>query len=134
MVERIKKIKDDILEYMEQEVGKYGGSRMDVKEIGELADAVKDMAAAEESCWEAEYYRTVTEAMGHSESSGYGMGGRSGYMQEADMSGMAGGRRGYGQPNRMMGHSDPVAAIRDMLATANPEMRMQIRNELSGIM
>lgn len=34
----------------------------------------------------------------------------------------------------MMGHSDPVAAIRDMMATGSPEMKMQIRNELSGML
>lgn len=132
MVEKIRQTKDKVLVFMDTEIGKYGGSRMDVKEIGELADIVKDLAAAEESCWEAQYYRTVTEAMesgGDSRGYGGGMGaGNAGY------GGMAGGRRGYGDGNRMMGHSDPVAAIRDMMATGSPEMKMQIRNELSGML
>lgn len=127
MVEKIKANKDKVLEFMERELTKYGPDRMDVKEMGELADIVKDLAMAEKECWEAQYYRTVTDAMqqGSSETSGYGTPSRMGY-------GGMGGRQGYGGSN-MMGHSDPIAAIRDMLATANPEMRSQIRNELRNI-
>lgn len=141
MVEKIKANKDKVLEYMEMKLAQYGVNRMDVKEMGELADIVKDLAAAEESCWQAQYYRTVTEAMekGGQETSGYGGGsggggGRMGYggggSGGAGMSG-GGGRRGYG--SGMMGHTDPVAAIRDMMATASPEMRMQIRGELTNM-
>lgn len=125
MVEKIKATKDKILEFMEKELTEYGGKRMDVKEMGELADIVKDLAQAEESCWEAQYYRTVTEAMDSNQSSGYGMGSR-GYD-------MGGARRGYGNTGSMGHNSDPFGAIRDMLATANPEMRAQIRNELTGL-
>lgn len=44
---------------------------------------------------------------------------------------MSGGRQGYG--GGMMGHTDPISTIRDMLSTANPEMRAQIRNDLSNL-
>ena len=113
---------------MEQEIGKYGTSRMDVKQVGELADIVKDLS-------EAEYYCSVSEAMagGSTESFGYNqpMGNsRMGYGGNQGGSGGMGSRSGYGNP---MGHSDPVSAIRDMLATANPETRAQIRNELLGM-
>lgn len=133
MVEKIKANKDRVLEYMEMRLSQYGGNRMDVKEMGELADIVKDLAAAEESCWEAQYYRTVTEAMEKGEgSSGYGGsgggGGRMGY--GGGMGG--GGRRGYGGGGStgMMGHGDPVEVIRNMMATMPQEQKMQIRNEL----
>lgn len=130
MVEKIKENKDRVLAFMEQELSKYGNSRMDVKQIGELADIVKDLAAAEESCWEAQYYRTVTEAMERgSGSSGYTPiredTGRMGY------GGMS-GRRGYDSASggdAVMGHSDPMAIIRSML-DKNPGIRSQLINEL----
>ena len=37
------------------------------------------------------------------------------------------GRQGYG--SGMMGHTDPMQVVRDMLAS-NPELRTQLRNEL----
>ena len=122
MVEKIKANKDKILAYMEMRLAQYGSNRIDTKEMGELADIVKDLAAAEESCWEAQYYRTVTEAMeSGGGSQGYGsMGGR-GYDSMGD-----GGRRGYG--GGRMGHSDPMETIRKMIET-NPELR----NELMGM-
>jgi hypothetical protein len=125
MVGKIKEIKDKVLGRMETAMTERGSiDRMDVKEMGELADIIKDLAKAEKSCWEAEYYRSITEAMagegGSSRSSGYSGGGRMGYMDD---------RRGYA-----MGHTDPISTIRDMLATSTPEMRAKIRNDLSGLM
>lgn len=134
MVEMIKATKDQILQHMERELNKYGGDKVDVKQMGELADIVKDLAEAEKSCWEAEYYRSISEAMDEG-SSGYGGGGGGsrGYGGGMGYNGSAanGGRRGYGGS---MGHTDPIASIREMLATANPEKRAQIRNEISGLM
>lgn len=157
MVEDLKKTKDMFLTHMEKMIAERGGvDRVDVKLMGEYADIVKDMAEAEEKCWKAEYYKTVTEAMqrGGSEPAGYtqmgsgggqGGGGRMGYnggsgssanggrMGYGSQGGTGGGRMGYGGQDGMMGHSDPVAAIRDMLATGSPEMRAQIRNELTDM-
>lgn len=45
---------------------------------------------------------------------------------------MGEGRSGYG--GNMMGHSDPVSAIRDMLMTASPDQRDSIRYELSNML
>ena len=123
MVEKIKANKDKVLAYMEMKLAQYGNSQMNVKEMGELADIVKDLAAAEESCWEAQYYRTVTEAMERGDSSsGYGGGTGGGRM------GYGGGmRRGYGGS---MGHTDTVEVIRNMMAGLPQEQQMQVRNEL----
>lgn len=125
MIEDIKRIKADVLRFMEQEVGKYGGQRMDVKEIGDLADVVKDLA-------EAEYYCTVAEAMGGSQDSmGYTQPRIMGYQGQGGGMGGQGstgsGRQGYG--GSMMGHTDPMQIVRDVLAS-NPELRSQLRNEL----
>lgn len=125
MIEDIKRLKEKILQYTDQEVNKYGNNRMDTKVVGELADVIKDLA-------EAEYYCSVAQAMGESEAAGYsGMGGRSGYGgQSGGMSG--GGRSGYG--GNMMGHTDPMSAIRDIMNTADPETKMMLRNEINKMM
>lgn len=131
MVERIKEAKDQFLDLMEQDIKQHGGvQRVDVKLHGELADIVKDLAEAEKSCWEAEYYRAVTEAMGGQQAS-YG------YSRMGYGGGMDTGRRGYGSGSAanggIMGHSDPVSAIRDMLMTADPDTKMRIRSELGSM-
>lgn len=137
MVEKIKMIKDQFLGRMEQELNQRGIQRVDVESMGKMADIVKDLAEAEKSCWEAEYYRTVTEAMeGKQDMAGYGGGmGRMGY-NGGGMAQSGGGRRGYGTPTgtNMMGHGDPLAAVRDLLATSDAESRAQIRSELSNLM
>ena len=123
MIEDIKMLKEKILRYTDQEVSKYGNNRMDTKVVGELADAIKDLA-------EAEYYCSVAQAMDGSESAGHGgMGGRSGY---GNQGGSMGGRSGYG--GNMMGHHDPMSTIRDIMATADPETKMMLRNEINKMM
>lgn len=42
-------------------------TNVDAKELGEVVDMVKDLAAAEASCYEACYYKTVVEAMADAE-------------------------------------------------------------------
>ena len=130
MVEELKKTKDQFLDHLEGLIAERGIARLDVKLLGEYADIIKDLAEAEEKCWKAEYYKTVTEAMERGS-------GSSGYTQPSRMTSMGSGRRSYdgGNPasgGTMMGYSDPVGAIRDMMATASPEMRMQIKTELSN--
>lgn len=136
MVEELKKTKDQFLQHMERLINERGLDRLDVKMLGEYADIIKDLAEAEEKCWKAEYYKTVTEAMeSGGGSSGYTSMSR-GTMASMDAGGY-GGRRGYSGSSanggNLMGHSDPVSAIRDMMATASPEMRMQIKTELSNL-
>lgn len=132
MIEKISSVKTKVLEFMDQEVGKYGNSRMDVKQIGELSDIVKDLA-------EAEYYCTVAQSMGGSQESfgyqgsmGYGGGqgsggGSMGYGGQGGSGGGGGGRSGYGGS---MGHTDTIQMIRDALSKADPELRAMIRTEL----
>lgn len=139
MVEKIKESKDKVLKYMDRELTKYGEDRMDVKTMGDLADIVKDLAEAEHHCWEAQYYRTVTEAMegGSSGSSGYGSGGGSGSSANGGRMGygMGGARRGYGGGGGgSQGYTDPVSSIREMMAMADPETKAKIRGELSGVL
>lgn len=98
MVERIKETKDQILERMEQTINERGIDRVDVNEMGKLADIVKDLAEAEKACWEAEYYMSVTEAMdeyGYEDEMGYAQGGEGGGSQGGGSQGGSGYRRGY---------------------------------------
>jgi hypothetical protein len=127
MVEEIKRHKDRVLAYMAKELEKYGDDRMDVAEMDKLADIVKDLAEAEKQCWEAEYYRTVTEAMDRSgympEGMGYGM-GRSGYNPNRDSMGRY-ARRGYDH--------DPIQTVREAMGSAPTEERERMKRELRQI-
>lgn len=119
MTEDIKMLKAKVMQFMDQEVNKYGNGRMDVKQVGDLADVVKDLA-------EAEYYCTVAESM-TGDAMGYTPMNRMGYGQGGMGGGTGGGRQGYG--GGMMGHTDPMQVVRDLMAT-NPELRSQLRSEL----
>ena len=100
MVERIKDLKDEILMQAEQEMHERG--QVDPESI----DAVKDLAEAEKSCWEAEYYRSVTEAMedgqmGYDDGMGYGRGGMGyGRGNQGGSNQGRGYRRGYERESR----------------------------------
>ena len=124
MVERIADDKNKILEYMGKSLEKYGPDKMDVEEVGKLADAIKDLAEAEKSCWEAEYYRSVTEAMG---TQGY-MPDNMGYNQYRDSMGRYAtrGRRGYSYGYE----HDPIQGVRDAMSGATPEQREKMQREL----
>lgn len=125
MIEKISSVKTKVLDFMDQEVSKYGNARMDVKEIGDLADIVKDLA-------EAEYYCTVAQSMG----GGQGSMGYQGGMGYQGSMGYGGGqnnsmRSGYGQGSGgSMGHTDPMQIIRDVMSGMDPETRMKVLNEL----
>lgn len=154
MVEEIYQIKNEFLQKMRQEIDERGIERVDVAEMYKLADIVKDMAEAEKSCWEAEYYRSVTEAMGGE--SGYS-GSQSGYNGG---SGMQGGSRGYsgrsgaqggsqggsqgrsGWANQYgsgyrrgygSGYQEHMDALRMKMQQADPQERERIMQELRGM-
>lgn len=150
MVELIRGLKDELLEQMEKETGERGIDRLDKEKV----DMVKDLAEAEKSCWEAEYYRSVTEAMegGY----GYEMGGNQmGYggmygAQQGSRGGNRGGsqggsqggsrsygyrdsrgryaRRGYG-----MGYQEHIDALRMEMEQADPQQREQMLREINGL-
>ena len=156
MVEKIASLKDEILMQAEQEMHDTGQVNP------ESIDAVKDLAEAEKACWEAEYYRSVTEAMedgqmGYDDGmgcprgrgrnrSGYNQGGyeqdgrgyRRGYERESrkgyrgqsrDSMGRYTSRRGYRKMENY-GHTDMMAEIRQMMETADPQEREQLKMQL----
>ena len=130
MVERIKESKDDILAYLSKEIKRYGGDKMDVAEVGKLADAVKDMAEAEKACWEAEYYRSITEAMGNGTYGYDGMmhnqpNGRYGYRDSMGRY----ARRGYNS----YGYHETLDSLRGEMESASPEEREKIKREIRQI-
>ena len=150
MVEKIADLKNQVLERMDQTIDERGIERADVKELGELSDVVKDMAEAEKACWEAEYYRAVTEAMedgsmGYEDGMGYDQGGQQGNQQGGrGYSRGRGGRRGYrGQQRDSMGrytrrgyrqgrygHDDIMQDVREMMMSADPQEKEQIKQKL----
>ncbi len=133
MVEEIKKTKDKVLRRLEQVIDEKGPERMNVQEVGMLADVVKDLAEAEKSCWEAEYYMSVTDAM-HDGSMGYdGMGysdgsrNRQGYRgQPRDSTGRY--RSGYRQER--YGHDDALHELRQIMDAADPQERERLKSQL----
>lgn len=154
MVEKIKDLKDELLMQAEQDM--HEGGRVDPETI----DGIKDLAEAEKSCWEAEYYRSVTEAMedgqmGYDDGMGYARGGnrgsssysrggnqgrgyRRGYERESrrgyrgqsrDSMGRYASRRGYRRMDSY-GHDDMMQEIRQLMETADPQEREQLRMQL----
>lgn len=152
MVEKIKDLKDEILMQAEQDMHENGS----VDHM--MIDDIKDLAEAEKSCWEAEYYRTVTEAMedgkaGYDDGMGYtrrggmgydrhGRGYRRGYERESrrgyrgqsrDSMGRYTSRRGYRRMDGY-GHTDMMAEVRQMMETADPQEREQLKMQLRQMM
>lgn len=146
MVEEIYELKNKLLEEMMRDVQERGVERLDKDRV----DMVKDLADAEKSCWEAEYYRSVAEAMENG--SGYGMSGNQ--MGYNGMSGAQGGNRGgngrngaqngaqrgyrdsmgrYARRGYGMGYQEHLDALRMELQNADPQERERIMNELRGI-
>ena len=134
MVDKIKDIKDVALRRMEQEINERGFERADLKELGDLSDMVKDLAEAEKACWEAEYYRSVSEAMGSQgympEGMGYGDGRQDGYQSRQ---GYRDSRGRYARRPNSMGYHDEIQGIRDAMSTATPEEREKMQRELRQI-
>lgn len=139
MVEKIYNLKNKILQHVENESADM--QRMDVKEVGELVDMVKDLAEAEKSCWEAMYYKSVVESM--SGKSGYGSGGgtgsSAGYGSQGGIRDMgygssysgyrSSGMQGYGS----MGHQDVMEPLRAAIQQASPDEREHLRNEVKAM-
>lgn len=133
MVHKIKELKDQLLQGLEQKINERGIDRADMKEIGEITDAVKDLAEAEKACWEAEYYMSVTEAMG---SQGYTNGTNIGSMPYnpnsqgyRDSRGRYARRPGY----TPMGYHGEIEGIREAFTNATPEEREKMQRELRQI-
>ena len=64
MYERAEKLCENILDRIDHVVSAKGGiDRVNVAELGQLVDMVKDLAVAKEKCRKAKYYETVTQHM-----------------------------------------------------------------------
>lgn len=129
MVEEIYKMKNELLQQAKKELAERGPERIDVNRMGEIIDMVKDLAEAEKSCWEASYYRKVTEAME----------GSSGYTQMTNSNPASGGgnmaRQGYDsqsmrQGYSSMGHGDLIEKLSEEYRNLGPEERMMMKNRI----
>ena len=141
MVNEIYQMKNDILKEAKKEIESRGIERMDVDRIGAMIDMVHHLAEAEASCWQADYYRTVVEAM-KNEKQGYqkmpmqepdrryyapgtgGTGSSAGYMP------MRTEREGYGGS---MGFNDPLDPVREAMRNATPDEREHMRQQLRNM-
>lgn len=134
MVDKIYNLKNEFISRIEHDLSERGIDRIDVKEMGELVDMVKDLAEAEDYCWQAEYYKSISKAM-ENESSGYGSGYSSGYGSGYGTSrsgyGGTGGRTGYGSMPK--GHHDVVDPVRMAMQNATPDEREHLKNEIMTI-
>lgn len=140
MVDKIYEIKNQLLERITRDISERGIERLD----GSMVDMVKDLAEAEKSCWEAEYYRSVAEAMeregGSSGYMGYGgpgggsgsggSDGRSGWQNQYGSGRNRGGRRGY---DGMSYYHDPMESVRAYMRGANPQEQERIRAEMRSM-
>lgn len=155
MVEKIASLKDELLMQAEQDMHESGQVNP------ESIDGIKDLAEAEKLCWEAEYYRSVSEAMedgqmGYDDGMGYrggrggmgydrqgssyqGRGYRRGYERESrrgyrgqsrDSMGRYTSRRGYRRMEGGYGHDDMLMEVRQMMETADPQEREQLKMQL----
>lgn len=138
----IAEAKQKVLERIERSIAERGAERMDVQEMGMLADIVKDLSEAEASCAEADYHRSVTHAMGAAYgytpmssgrvtppmgydgpmARGYMPDGPSGYRDQMGRYAVRpgyDGRRGY-----------DMQGLREAMASASGEERAQMEREL----
>lgn len=64
MYDRIENLCWQVMDRIDHAVANRGGmDRVNVMEMGELIDMVKDLAEAKEKCRKAEYYEAVTQHM-----------------------------------------------------------------------
>ena len=136
MVNKIYELKNEILGHVDNVVHERGIERMDVDRVNKLIDMVHHLAESESNCWQAEYYRTVTEAMkgdtyGYS---GYGSmqnsGGRQGYAPGTGGTGSSAGYATQSMHQGYMGFDEAMDPLRNMIREAKPDERERMRNEV----
>ena len=142
MVEEIYNVKNEVLKQIAQDMREKGASRIDPQ----MVDMVKDLASAEKDCWEAEYYRSVAEAMegqpGYGPQMGYD--GMYGARQGSRGGGMGstpqgGSQRGYRDSmgryaRRGYGYHEHIDALKAEMQNADPQQREAMMQELRAIM
>lgn len=142
MVEEIYNVKNEVLKQIAQDMREKGASRIDPQ----MVDMVKDLASAEKDCWEAEYYRSVAEAMeggsgaqmGYSGMYGMQQGSRSEGMRSGAQSGTQSGYRDsmgrYARRGYDMGYQEHIDALKMEMQNADPQRREMMANELRSLM
>ena len=131
MVDKIYEIKNRLLEQVERDMREKGADRLDK----DMVDMIKDLAEAEKCCWEAEYYRSVSEAMEREGGSGYGsssgqQGGSSSSGWQNQYGSGRGGRRGYSG----MGYQEAMDTMRHYMHTSVPAERERMSGEIRSMM
>lgn len=152
MVHKICKMKDKLCEYACHQMDR-GLEQVDTHEMGMVVDMIKDLAEAEKSCLEADYYESVVEAMEGDDRYGYSSDGRYGWTPSVH-SRMAvendgeGGRMGYknqygnwpANPSnrrrmRRRGYTEEsVENLRSMMEESDPARRAQLKKDLEELM
>ena len=121
MVNEIYKLKNKVLDQVNNEINERGLERIDVNRMGEMVDMVKDLAQAEKDCWKAQYYRhVVTDAM----ESKYGY-------SDANMRpdyAMSSSRSTHSSD--MMGHDDLIDKLGEEYKTLMPEQKMAMKSKI----
>lgn len=66
----LNEIKHNMIDWVKTETTKGLNGPEEIAILGEVVDMIKDLASAEESCMEACYYETITEAMTEADGEG----------------------------------------------------------------
>ena len=160
-MERIARIKDDLIAMVEEQVARGGLHNIDTHELGDVVDMIKDLAEACYYCEKAKEAKMCNEEMeydeydyrdrdrktgrmfypgGNSGSRGGNSGSRGGsYNTTAYARGMRGGRRGFSENNPMDSReiehyiNDLSEELIDMLRDINPEDKAVFQQKISSL-
>ena len=110
MVDSIVEIKNELLKQVRQDMHEKGANRVDK----EIVDMIKDMAEAEKYCWEADYYKSVVNAM-NANNSGYSNYSRS-------------------SMRNPIGYHDAIDTMRSYMRNSDPVERDRMRAEIRNMM
>lgn len=149
---RIYEMKNKLIEEARNRMENMDGGS--IEQMGQIIDMIKDLSEAEKACFEADYYESVVEAMeGDEDRYGYDGGsvqigrsmrdGRYGYDDGYQKNDRMGYRNAQGQyakrPTRRRmrrsGYSEEsVENIREIMQSADPERKKQLKQDLQEIM
>ena len=118
MEDKICAIKDKIVQRIDSEIMNRGMDRIDVEELGEMIDMVKDLAEAEDHCKQAKYYETVTKAMNQEDSS-YNKGFKTGYTSNL--------------VSKPMDYHETLDSLRSMMEHMDPTDKEHLTTELQSM-